>query len=150
MRAVLQRVLRASVTVQGREVASIGQGLLALVGVARGDGLQQAKWLAEKTASLRVFEDEQGKMNLSVLETGGSVLAVSQFTLMGDSRKGRRPSFVAAAPPEEAEELYRSYIHLLEIEGCSVHTGVFRTHMEVALINDGPVTIVLDTPENEQ
>ncbi len=137
-------------TLGGQEKAAIGPGLVALVGVARGDGRSQAKWLAEKTANLRIFEDDQGKMNLSVLETGGSVLAVSQFTLLADARKGRRPSFVEAALPQEAEELYSTYIDFLKEEGCTTQSGVFRAHMEVALVNDGPVTIVLDTPPQEQ
>lgn len=145
MRIVLQRVKGASVTVAGEEVARIGAGLLLLVGVANGDGEKEAAWLAEKVAGLRIFADAGGKMNLSVTETGGAVLAVSQFTLLADTRKGRRPSFVGAAPPEEAEPLFERFCALLREAGVgTVETGRFGATMDVALVNDGPVTIVLE------
>jgi len=145
MRIVLQRVRRASVSVDGDLVSEIGAGLLLLVGVAKGDGEDEASWLAEKIAGLRVFNDEAGKMNLSVTDVGGEVLAVSQFTLLADTRKGKRPSFVGAAPPEEAEGLFDRFCELLTDRGvASVKKGRFGAMMEVALLNDGPVTVVLD------
>ncbi len=146
MRAVLQRVTSASVRVDGQAVSAIGRGLLVLVGVAQGDGEPEARWMAEKTANLRIFEDDGGKMNLSVLEAGGEVLAVSQFTLLADARKGRRPGFSQAAAPKAAEAIYLRFAELLREQGCPVKQGVFRAHMEVSLVNDGPVTIVLDSP----
>ena len=145
MRAVVQRVSSASVEVDGRTVASIGRGLLVLLGVAQGDGERQAEWLADKIAGLRIFEDEAGKMNLSVQDVGGSALVVSQFTLLGDCRKGRRPSFSDAAPPEEADRLYQRFVERARGAGLRVETGVFQAHMGVHLVNDGPVTLVLDT-----
>ncbi len=145
MRAVIQRVSSASVEVEGKRVASIGRGLVVLLGVARADGEREAMWLAGKIAGLRVFEDEAGKMNRSVVEVGGSVLVVSQFTLLGDCRKGRRPSFTEAAGPEEAERLYQTFVARLGESGVPVETGVFQAHMAVHLVNDGPVTLVLDT-----
>ncbi|BBL79648.1 D-aminoacyl-tRNA deacylase [Rubrobacter xylanophilus] len=145
MRVVLQRVKRASVTVEGETVASIGEGLLLLVGVGREDGEAEAEWLAGKVASLRIFGDEQGKMNLSVRDVGGEVLAVSQFTLLADTRKGNRPSFIRAANPEEAEPLFEYFCERLREAGVSsVETGVFGAVMDVELVNAGPVTIVLD------
>lgn len=144
MRIVLQRVKRASVAVSGREISAISPGLLILVGVARGDGEAETRWLAEKVAGLRIFNDEAGKMNLSVVETGGEVLAVSQFTLLADTRRGKRPSFVHAAPPEEAEPLFDRFCALLREAGISVQTGRFGATMEVDLLNDGPVTIILE------
>ena len=145
MRIVLQRVKSASVTVAGETVSEIGPGLLLLVGVARGDGEAEAGWLAEKVAGLRVFADEEGRMNLSVRDTGGEVLAVSQFTLLADTRKGKRPSFVGAAPPEEAEPLFDYFCERLCSAGvASVKTGLFGAMMDVALVNDGPVTMVLE------
>ena len=145
MRIVLQRVSEASVTVEGEVVSEIGPGLLLLVGVAAGDGEAQADWLAEKVAGLRIFSDEEGKMNLSVRDVGGEVLAVSQFTLLADTRKGKRPSFVRAAPPEEAEPLFDHFCERLRASGVgTVETGSFGAMMEVALVNDGPVTIVLE------
>jgi D-aminoacyl-tRNA deacylase len=140
VRALVQRVSQASVTVDGNEVARIGLGLLVLLGVGRGDGVAQADRLASKLLALRVFEDEAGKMNLSVGDVGGEVLCVSQFTLYGDVRKGNRPSFVDAAPPEEAEPLYERVRAALGAQG-----GVFGARMSVALTNDGPVTLVIDT-----
>jgi len=133
------------VEVDGRTVASIGRGLLVLLGVAQGDGERQAEWLADKIAGLRIFEDEAGKMNLSVQDVGGSALVVSQFTLLGDCRKGRRPSFSDAAPPEEADRLYQRFVERARGAGLRVETGVFQAHMGVHLVNDGPVTLVLDT-----
>ena len=145
MRIVLQRVSEASVTVEGEVVSEIGPGLLLLVGVAAGDGEAQADWLAEKVAGLRVFNDEEEKMNLSVRDVGGEVLAVSQFTLLADTRKGKRPSFVRAAPPEEAEPLFDHFCERLRASGVgTVETGSFGAMMQVALVNDGPVTIVLE------
>lgn len=145
MKVVLQRVKNASVYVDGASISEIGPGLLLLVGVAKGDGEAEATWLAEKVAGLRVFADGEGRMNLGVREAGGEVLAVSQFTLLADTRKGKRPSFVAAAPPEEAAVLFDYFCEKLCAAGArSVKTGSFGAMMDVALINDGPVTIVLE------
>ena len=145
MRIVLQRVKSASVTVGGERISEIGAGLLLLVGVAQGDGEAEADWLAEKVAGLRIFNDESGKMNLSLEDVGGEILAVSQFTLLADTRKGKRPSFVGAAPPEEAERLFDYFCERLREAGVgSVETGSFGAMMDVALVNDGPVTIVLE------
>ena len=142
---MLQRVSRASVTVGGELVSEIGGGLLLLVGVAKGDGEAEADWLAEKIAGLRVLADEGGKMNRSIRDTGGEVLAVSQFTLLADTRKGKRPSFVGAAPPEAASPLFDHFCEGLRVAGvASVETGSFGAMMDVALVNDGPVTIVLE------
>ncbi|MCB9698762.1 MAG: D-tyrosyl-tRNA(Tyr) deacylase [Alphaproteobacteria bacterium] len=147
MRAVLQRVQRASVAVGGETVGAVGHGLLVLLGVAPTDGPEQVRWMCDKIVGLRIFADDEGKMNRSVLDVGGGVLAVSQFTLFGDARKGRRPSFVSAAPPELAEPLYGSFCKALEAAGVRpVGRGVFGAHMEVSLVNDGPVTLILDTP----
>lgn len=145
MRVVIQRVSEASVTVDQKTVGAIGQGLMVLLGVAQGDTSQEAKSLAEKTAGLRIFEDDAGKMNRSVEEIGGSLLVVSQFTLLGDCRKGRRPGFTDAAPPELADQLYEEYVATLRSRGVNVATGVFRADMQVALVNDGPVTMLLDS-----
>ena len=145
MRVVIQRVSEASVTVDQKTVGAIGQGLMVLLGVAQGDTSQEAKALAEKTAGLRIFEDDAGKMNRSVEEIGGSLLVVSQFTLLGDCRKGRRPGFTDAAPPELADQLYEEYVAALRSRGINVATGVFRAEMQVALVNDGPVTMLLDS-----
>jgi D-tyrosyl-tRNA(Tyr) deacylase len=142
---VLQRVKYASVSVDGERISEIGPGLLLLVGVAKGDGKATAHWLAEKVAGLRVFADADGKMNLDVREVGGSILAVSQFTLLADSRKGKRPSFANAAPPEEAEPLFDYFCETLRAAGVkSVGTGSFGAMMDVELFNYGPVTIVLE------
>jgi D-tyrosyl-tRNA(Tyr) deacylase len=146
MRMVVQRVSEASVRVEGEVVGSIGRGLLVLLGVARGDTESDAAFLAEKTASLRIFPDHDGKMNRSVTEAGGSVLVVSQFTLYGDVRKGRRPSFDQAAPPETAKQLYERFVEMLRSRGLHVETGVFQAMMQVHLVNDGPVTILCDSP----
>jgi D-tyrosyl-tRNA(Tyr) deacylase len=145
LRVVLQRVKEASVTVAGEEISSIEQGLLLLVGVAKGDGEPEADWLAEKIAGLRIMADEEGKINLSLRDTGGAVLAVSQFTLLADTRKGKRPSFVGAAPPDEATRLFDYFCERLRTAGVDqVETGRFGAMMDVALVNDGPVTIVLE------
>jgi D-tyrosyl-tRNA(Tyr) deacylase len=146
MRALLQRVCRAQVRVGEEVVGAIGPGLLVLLGVAVGDTPAQADWLAEKISRLRLFADEQGKMNRDVLETGGSVLVVSQFTLYGDCRKGRRPSFTAAAPPAQAEALYQAFLDALRARGVPTACGRFGAYMQVELINDGPVTLLLDSP----
>lgn len=148
MRALLQRVKKASVIVDGETAGAAGEGLLVLLGVMQGDTDAHARKLAEKTAMLRVFEDAQGKMNRSLLDIGGDALVVSQFTLCADTRKGRRPSFTASAPPEEADRLYTLYVEELRRLGVArVETGVFAAHMEVSLVNNGPVTILLDTDE---
>lgn len=146
MRAVVQRVKESSVTVGDDMVARIGPGLLVLLGVAKGDTHKDASYLADKISHLRIFEDAQGKMNRSLLETGGSMLVVSQFTLLGDCRKGRRPSFIQAARPEDADHLYESFAGLVRDMGVDVETGRFRTMMSISLINDGPVTIILESP----
>ena len=145
MRAVVQRVKRAQVSVEGRIIGSIGQGFLVLVGVGRGDTEQDAEYIAAKTAGLRVFEDQAGKMNLALADVKGSVLAVSQFTLYGDCRGGRRPSFIEAAPPDEGKRLYEIYVQKLRALGVSVQTGEFQAMMDVELVNDGPVTILMDS-----
>jgi D-aminoacyl-tRNA deacylase len=144
MRAVVQRVSYGSVTVDGQQVAKIGAGLVVLAGVGLDDGEPQADWLAEKIANLRIFEDEAGKMNRSVLEIGGTVLVVSQFTLYADAQKGRRPAFIGAARPSEAEPLLDYFVKRLQFYGASTQTGVFRAHMQVEIHNDGPVTILLE------
>jgi D-tyrosyl-tRNA(Tyr) deacylase len=146
LRAVLQRVRQASVTVEGRTVGAIGPGLLVLLGVGRGDGEAEAVALADRIAGLRIFEDAAGKMNLSLLDTHRAALVVSQFTLYADTRKGRRPSFVDAAPPDEARRLYARACEALRALGVTVEEGVFAAQMQVALVNDGPVTIWLDHP----
>ena len=145
MRCVVQRVSRASVTVEGKTTGKVEKGYMVLVGVEQGDGEADMRYCAEKVAGLRVFEDGEGKMNLSVKDVGGAVLAVSQFTLLGDARHGRRPSFSNAARPEEANALYEDFCQALRAAGIRVETGVFQTHMEVSLVNDGPVTILLDS-----
>ncbi len=144
MRIVVQRVTHGRVTVGGQVTGQIDHGLVALVGVGNGDTLEQAAWLAERTAHLRIFEDDQGKMNRSVLDVAGSALVVSQFTLYGDTQKGRRPSFVDAAPPDTAEPLVRHYAERLADLGVPVQSGVFRAEMLVEIHNDGPVTILLE------
>jgi D-tyrosyl-tRNA(Tyr) deacylase len=145
VRAVIQRVNQASVVVAAQTVGAIGQGLMVLLGVAQKDTSKDATYLAEKTASLRIFEDDNGKMNRSIEDIDGSILVVSQFTLLGDCRKGRRPGFTDAAPPELADTLYQDYVDALRSKGITVATGVFRADMQVALINDGPVTMMLDS-----
>ena len=145
MRAVVQRVNHASVTVEGARVGRIGRGICVLVGVGREDDETDATALADKCVGLRVFEDGAGKMNLSVLEVGGALLAVSQFTLFGDLRKGKRPSFSEALEPVRAEVLFEHFCAECRVRGVAVETGRFRTHMQVALENDGPVTILIDS-----
>lgn len=145
MRAVVQRVTEARVKVAGKIVGEIGRGLMVLIGVSTNDTEVDAAWLADKLAGLRIFEDEDGKMNLACAEIGGSVLAVSQFTLLGDARQGRRPSFTMAARPELAEPLYEQVVSILRDRGLNVQTGQFRTEMKVELVNDGPVTMLLDS-----
>lgn len=145
MRAVIQRVSRASVTVGGEIAGQIGRGCMVLLGVGLGDTEADAAYLAEKVCGLRIFEDEQGKMNRSVQDVGGSVLAVSQFTLYGDARKGKRPSFDAAARPERARELYELFVERVRAAGLHCETGRFQEMMQVELVNDGPVTILLDS-----
>ena len=145
MRAVVQRVSEAAVRVDGGVVGSIGPGLLVLLGVGRGDAEADADELAEKIAHLRVFPDEDGRMNRSVLEAGGAVLVVPQFTLYGDCRRGRRPSYVEAAPPEEADPLFRRFLEAVRRSGLTVAQGVFRAAMDVSLVNRGPVTLLLDS-----
>ena len=149
MRACVQRVRAASVTVDGDIVGQIDHGLVVLLGVAQGDTEQDAKQLADKIVRLRIFEDNQDKMNRSLVDTGGSMLVVSQFTLLGDCRKGRRPSFVAAATPELAEQLYELFVAEVAGQGIGVETGQFRTMMDVSLINSGPVTLLLDTKQSD-
>ncbi len=144
MRTVIQRVTRGAVSVEGRLISEIGRGLVILAGVGKGDAEAQADWLAEKIANLRIFEDEAGKMNRSVLDVGGSALVVSQFTLYADAQKGRRPSFIDAALPDQAEPLVAYFAKRLQFYGVPVQTGVFRAHMVVEIHNDGPVTIVLE------
>jgi D-tyrosyl-tRNA(Tyr) deacylase len=145
MRAVVQRVSRASVTVDGEIVGKIERGLLVLLGVTHADTEASADYLAEKIAGLRIFEDDAGKMNLSVVDVGGAVLAVSQFTLYGDVRKGKRPSFDDAARPEQARKLYEHFVQRVRAVGVPCETGVFQAMMHVELVNDGPVTILLDS-----
>jgi len=145
MRAVVQRVSRAQVTAGGVVTGKIGHGLLVLLGVSRSDSEAEADYLADKIAGLRIFPDHHGKMNLSVADTGGGVLVVSQFTLYGDLRRGKRPSFDAAAPPEQARELYEYFVERIRGTGLPCQTGRFQEMMEVELVNDGPVTILLDS-----
>jgi len=145
MRVVVQRVKSSSVTVDGRVVAEIGNGLLVLLGVAKPDTSDDADYLAEKIVNLRIFEDENGKLNRSLLSTGGQMLVVSQFTLLGNCNKGRRPSFVHAAEQDQAVKLYERFIEQVREKGVSVKTGRFRAMMEVGLINDGPVTLIVES-----
>jgi len=145
MRAVLQRVTRASVTVDEQVVGQIDRGLVVLLGVEHDDAETDAQQLADKTIQLRIFDDADGKMNLALADVGGAVLVVSQFTLLGDCRKGRRPSFIGAAPPELAERLYETFVAAVGVQGIRVATGKFRAMMQVELVNDGPVTILLDS-----
>jgi D-tyrosyl-tRNA(Tyr) deacylase len=142
---VIQRVRSASVSVDGKICGEISEGLMILVGVAESDNVDDIEFAANKSANLRIFEDENGKMNRSILETGGSVLAISQFTLLGDTRKGRRPSFINAARPEKGNEFYEKYVQILRNMGIKTETGIFGAMMDVQLINTGPVTIIVDT-----
>ncbi len=147
MKAVVQRVSSARVEVEGETTGEIARGLLVLLGVAREDEDKDASWMAEKVVGLRIFGDDEGKMNRSLLEVEGALLAVSQFTLLGDARKGRRPSFIAAAAPDRAEELYGLFVSKTRALGARTETGKFQAHMDVHLVNDGPVTILLDSRE---
>ena len=145
MRCVVQRVTEASVTVNGETVGAVGPGLMVLIGVSTEDTDADLKYMTEKVPNLRIFDDENGVMNRSVLDTGGSILAVSQFTLYGDARGGRRPSYIRAAKPEEANAMYKRLVEAWRAKGIHVETGIFRTDMKVSLVNDGPVTILLDS-----
>jgi D-aminoacyl-tRNA deacylase len=145
MRAVVQRVSRASVVVDGRTTGEIGAGLVVLLGVGANDAEGVGAVLAEKIIHLRIFSDENGKMNLSLKDTSGAMLAISQFTLYGDARGGRRPSFISAAPAEKGKTMYEEFVRAVELLGVRVETGVFQTHMKVELVNDGPVTILVDS-----
>lgn len=147
MRAVVTRVTSASVRIDGAEVSAIGQGLLVLLGVAAGDTPSQLEYVASKIRDLRIFADDEGRMNRSVVDAGGAVLVVSQFTLLADIRRGRRPSFIRAAPPDQARQMYEDLVTRLEEWGLPVSTGVFQADMQVSSVNDGPVTIVVDTAE---
>ncbi|ATB31040.1 D-aminoacyl-tRNA deacylase [Melittangium boletus] len=146
MKAVVQRVLEASVTVEGERVSQMGPGLLVLLGVGQGDGEADVAWMAEKLATLRIFEDAAGKMNLSLEDTSRQLIVVSQFTLYGDTRKGRRPSFIEAMEPVAAKALYERVCEALRARGLTVGTGVFAADMKVALVNDGPVTLLVESP----
>jgi D-tyrosyl-tRNA(Tyr) deacylase len=147
VKALLQRVTEASVSVGGEVVGKIGRGVVVLVGVAQGDSEKDARYLAQRTVNLRIFSDEAGKFNLSALDIGGELLVVSQFTLLADTRKGRRPSFTDAAPPPQAEELFGIFVREAKASGLKVETGRFQQHMQLEIHNDGPVTIMLDSRE---
>ena len=147
MRACVQRVSSARVTVEGQIVGEIGRGLLVLLGVAAADEDADVRWMADKVIGLRVFDDSAGKMNLALADVGGAMLVVSQFTLLGDCRKGRRPSFIAAAAPEVAERRYEQFVDAARGAGVQTATGQFRTHMRIELVNDGPVTILVDSAD---
>lgn len=147
MRAVIQRVKSSSVTVKNEVVGEIGKGLLVLLGVATSDSIDDAEYLADKIVNLRIFEDEDHKLNRSLIDIGGKMLVVSQFTLLGDCRKGRRPSFVKAAPPEKAKALYRRFVQRVRECGIGVETGRFGAAMKVSLINDGPVSLIVSSPD---
>ena len=144
MRVVVQRVKRAAVRIEGRMHAEIERGLVLLIGIARGDTAEDVECVGRKCAGLRIFGDESGKMNRSASDVGGAMLAISQFTLYGDTRKGKRPSFTEAAPPEQAEPLYERFVEVLRGEGLEVRTGVFGAHMAVEIHNDGPVTLIVE------
>lgn len=145
MRAVIQRVSESSVQVDGKVVGEIGKGIMVLLGVEEGDTEKEAQYIADKVIGLRIFEDEEGKMNHSLQEVGGELLAISQFTLLGDARKGRRPSYSNAARPEEANRLYEYFVEKVRATGTKVEKGIFQADMKVSLVNDGPVTILLDS-----
>ncbi|MBI4267405.1 MAG: D-tyrosyl-tRNA(Tyr) deacylase [Chloroflexi bacterium] len=147
MKALLQRVSQASVSVDGKVVGSIGPGLVVFVGIADGDSENDVQYLAQKTVNLRIFADEAGRFNLSALDVKGELLIVSQFTLLADTRKGRRPSFAGAAPPAQAEKMFKQFVKEVGTSGLKVETGRFQQHMEVRIDNDGPVTILLDSEE---
>lgn len=146
MRALIQRVSQAHVTVAGEVTGRIDAGLLVLLGVGKQDGGKEIAWMAEKIVGLRIFEDDAGKMNLSLQDVGGEMLVVSQFTLFGDCKKGKRPSFIDAAPPEFAKQLYEQFVAAIQSRGIQAATGRFREHMEVSLVNDGPVTLWIESP----
>jgi D-tyrosyl-tRNA(Tyr) deacylase len=150
MLACVQRVSKASVAVEGVVVGRVGQGMLVLLGVAQEDDQSDVRWMADKLVHLRIFSDDEGKMNRSLLDVGGEMLLVSQFTLLGDCQKGRRPSFVGAAQPDKAEALYEALAAHVRSAGVAIQTGVFRATMQVALLNDGPVTLLLDSREREK
>ena len=150
MRALIQRVASASVTVENREVAAIGPGLLVLLGVSEEDTEADARYLVDKTIHLRIFGDEQNRLNLSALDSAAELLVISQFTLYGDTRKGRRPDFTKAAQPDLAQSLYQHVVDLFRGEGLAVATGVFQAHMQVSLLNDGPVTLMLDSADRHR
>jgi len=150
LRALVQRVSRASVSVEDRAIATIGTGLVVLVGVSRQDGIDEARYIADKVVDLRIFPDEEGRFNRSAQDTGAELLIISQFTLYGDTRRGRRPSFSEAAPPEEAESLFNQTVLLFEESGLTVRTGRFQAHMTVSIHNDGPVTIMLDSADRNR
>ncbi|MBU1571080.1 MAG: D-tyrosyl-tRNA(Tyr) deacylase [Proteobacteria bacterium] len=145
MRAVVQRVKESSVSVDGKIIGKIGAGLLVLIGIAKKDTISDIDFIADKILNLRIFEDENKKMNRSVLDIGGEILVVSQFTLLGDCRKGRRPSFIDAAEPEKANELYEKFVEKIRGRGVKVKTGIFRAMMDVSLVNDGPVTLIVES-----
>ncbi|MBW1893925.1 MAG: D-tyrosyl-tRNA(Tyr) deacylase [Deltaproteobacteria bacterium] len=145
MRAVIQRVKNSRVVVDNNVIGKIGPGLMVLLGIAREDNTKDADYLADKITNLRIFQDENNKMNLSLLDIKGEMLVVSQFTLLGDCRKGRRPSFVSAAGPEKADNLYRHFVEKVSLKGISVQTGQFRAMMDVSLVNDGPVTLIVES-----
>jgi D-tyrosyl-tRNA(Tyr) deacylase len=147
LRACIQRVSSARVVVDGQVVGDIGRGLLVLLGVAADDGEAELRWMVDKVVGLRVFDDSEGKMNLALADVAGELLVVSQFTLLGDARKGRRPSFIAAAALEKAEQMYEQFVEAARQRGVRVATGRFRAHMQVELVNDGPVTILIDSSE---
>ena len=148
MRALVQRVSRASVAARGKKIGAIGKGIVILVGVREDDTEEDARWLADKCVNLRIFENDEGKFDLSLLDIRGEALAVSQFTLYGDCRKGRRPSFTDAARPEVARKLYEAFVKALKRTGLKVETGVFAARMKVEILNDGPVTLMVETEEN--
>lgn len=148
MRAVVQRVSRASVHIEGRKSGAIGNGLVVLLGVGNGDDMKDVEWMVEKITNLRIFEDGAGKMNRSLSDVQGAALVVSQFTLYGDCRKGRRPSFSNAAEPKYAQSLYKEFVSRMQSYGINVETGRFQSYMQVELVNDGPVTLLLDSKKN--
>ncbi|MFO7963623.1 MAG: D-aminoacyl-tRNA deacylase [Desulfobacterales bacterium] len=150
MRAVIQRVEKSSVRVNEKPIGTIGNGLMVLLGVGREDGFADVRYLCDKIVNLRIFEDDRGKMNRSLVEIGGEMLVVSQFTLYGDCRKGRRPSFTAAAEPEKANDLYEQFVSCVKKNGIAVQTGRFQAVMSVCIVNDGPVTLIIDSKEKKK